>query len=347
MANKYVWTDVDQLEDAIASSRLSAEILAALPEVAPFALSARKDAILAELIAAVLGGGGGVDLSKRIEWFTRVNGTNNLDNIIITEMTGYTRQGGLGDTVSRWRAELSSRSTVVFTDVDDRRSILLKPGAVNDAANTVRANFMATPLGGTEGVRQFVDFRETFGAFVGALVDEAQFKTPAWSIAAWLRKETSGDVTHARVGFGFSDIALVFPSATVARIGVHGDGVSGFRFGSINCPDGLGSGDNTSTAIDSGAEQPSEMVTPGASWMHVRIKMVPPTPEQGGRWGAYLNGVLKKTFTLQANFPRGSQASDRNYRLIQPGIWAWPDASQIPGILLHDLRIVVEDDWSL
>jgi len=180
---KYVWGDVDQLEDAIASSRLSAEIIGALPEVAPFALSARKDAILAELIAAVLGSGGGGALTKRVEWFTRVNGQNNADNIIIVEMTGYTRQGGLGDTVIRWRSEL--------------------------------------------------------------------------------------------------------------------------------------------------------------------IKMVPPTPEQGGRWGAYLNGVLKKTFTGQANFPRGSQATDRNYRLIQPGFWAWPDASQIPGILLHDLRIVVEDDWSL
>lgn len=344
--SKYTWQDVDQLEDAIASSRLSAEILAALPEVAPFALSARKDAILAELIAAVLGEGGG-GLTKRVEYFVRVNGQNNLDNILIAEMTGYTRQGGLNDTVIRWRAELSSRSTLQFTDVDDRRSILLKPGTPNDAANSVHTHFMVNPLGGTEGVRQFVDFRETFGAVAGTLLDQAQFKPPAWSIAAWVRKETSGDTTHARVGFGFGDEALVFASALVSRIGMFGDGVSGFRFGSLNCPDGLGAGDNASTDIDTGAEQPAEMVSPGTNWFHVRIKMVPPTPEQSGRWGAYLNGVLKKTFTTQANFPRGSQATDRNYRLIQPALFAFADASQIPGILLHDLRITVEDDWSL
>lgn len=287
--------------------------------------------------------------ARRLEYFIRINGTNNADNIIITEMTGYTRQGGPLDTAARWRAELSSRSTVVFSDADDRRSILLKPGAVNDAANTVHAHFMVNPLGGTEGVRQFVDFRETYGNFTGTALDTFGFKTPSWSISALMRKESSGDTTHARVGVGFDDIAVVFPSRRNARIGIHGDGASGFRFGSINCPDGLtGGADNASTDIDANSVQPAELVSPGANWFKFKIKMVPPTPAQTGRWGAYFNDVLVGTFTLQANFPRGNQGvNNDHYRLIQPGFWAYPDPVQIPGILLHDLRVTIEDNWTL
>jgi len=286
-------------------------------------------------------------LGKRVEYFIRINGTNDADNIIITEMTGYTRFGGPLDTATRWRPELSSRTTVVFTDVDDRRSILLKPGNVNDAANTVRAQFQLNPVGGTEGVRQFVDFRETFGGFAGTQPTGGVVRPPSWSIEALMRKESSGDTTHARVGLGFSNISVVHPSKPVPRIGIHGNGVNGFQFGSVNCPDGLASGDNASTDIDANAVAPADISSPGANWFHVRIKVIPPTPTQTGRWGAYLNGALVGTFTLQANFPRGGLATDQNYRKIQPGFWAWPDAVQIPGILLTDMRITIEDDWTL
>lgn len=53
---KYSWTDVDNLEDAIASGRFSAEALAAIPGLSTFSLSARRDAALAELLATSGGG---------------------------------------------------------------------------------------------------------------------------------------------------------------------------------------------------------------------------------------------------------------------------------------------------
>jgi hypothetical protein len=52
---KYAWGDVDQLEDAIASGRASGEISAAIPGLDSFAMSARRDAAIAELMAASAG----------------------------------------------------------------------------------------------------------------------------------------------------------------------------------------------------------------------------------------------------------------------------------------------------
>jgi hypothetical protein len=139
----------------------------------------------------------------------------------------------------------------------------------------------------------------------------------------------------------------VSPSATIARIGLIGDGAGGYRFGSVNAPDGAAAGENGATDIDANAIQPSGLVAPSTSWFHVKIKLIPPTPTQTGRWGAYLNGVLQATFTTNTNFPRGSLATNRNYANIEPMISYAADAAALPGVLIDDLRLTYEEDYTL
>lgn len=174
-------------------------------------------------------------------------------------------------------------------------------------------------------------------------------------IAGWMRKRLAGDATSAAQFVGLiNNNGDINRSTRVARIGIMGDGGSGFRFGSVNCPDAPpGGADNGATDIDGGSFQPAVLVNPGANWFHVKIKLVPATPTQSGRWGAYLNGRLVATFTNANNLPHTSRSaidvSGAEYWPIQPAICAFGNggAAPSPGYYLRDLRVRLEQDTSL
>src|SRR3990172_958244 len=233
----------------------------------------------------------------------------------------------------------------VYRIVDQRHCWMLKPSTPAGAAQSKNLHFR--PYNISASFPQRIDFRDTFGSIVSPALDSSVPLPLACSIAAWLRKEAGGDTSHAKFTFGFADMALVAPSALISRVGLIGDGAGGFRFGSVNCPDGLGEGENGATDIDANSVQPSGLVAPGTNWFHVRIKIVPPTPTQTARWGAYLNGVLQATYTTSTNFPRGSQGTNRNYANIEPVLFYAADASALPGVIIDDLRITFEENYSL
>lgn len=175
----------------------------------------------------------------------------------------------------------------------------------------------------------------------------------AGNVSAWIRKKAAGDATHCAqfVGFVNGGGGDFNRSTRVARIGLMGDGALGFRFGSVNCPDApLGGADNGATNIDANSVQPAVLVNPGASWLHVRIKLVPATEFQTGRFACYLNGRLAATFTLAANMPRTSRSSidvsAGPFHLVKPcfAMWGAGGAAPGPGYYLRDLRVRLEED---
>lgn len=166
----------------------------------------------------------------------------------------------------------------------------------------------------------------------------------AWSIEAWVRKLLAGSATHAKTVFGFGDNNALAPSATVPRCGLIGDGVLGFRFGSVGCPDGAAAGETAANAIDANFLQPAELVNPGVNWFHVKVTMFPATAVTPGRWAAYLNGRLQKVFDQVANIPRGSAAVNRDYREVEATIYSFLDAGPIPGVYYHDVRVTIDDN---
>jgi hypothetical protein len=96
--------------------------------------------------------------------------------------------------------------------------------------------------------------------------------------------------------------------------------------------------------------QPPELQAPGANWFHVRIKMTPPTIRNptGGKWEAFLNNnpTPVATFTQAVNFPRGSAGTSHNYNRVEACCQHGPNTDAVtvePGVMLHDVRIWIED----
>jgi hypothetical protein len=288
-------------------------------------------------------------LDKWVEIRTRMRGINDGDSVLCSEFLGETRFSPYGATTatsSIWTAASGTTDSFTFHIVDGRHCFKIK--SATPATAGASRNMRFRPHSIAAGVPARVDFRDTFGSVASPTVDQTKVPSAlATVIQAWIRKETGPDATSALFTFGFSDAALTFPSKTISRCGLVGDGVTGFRFGSVNCPDGFVSGDNGATDIDANSLQPSSLESPGTNWFHVAIKLVPPTPTASGRWGAYLNGVLQATFTTSTNFPRGSQGTDRGYAHIEPSILYFGSASQLPGILIDDLRVSFTEDFTL
>lgn len=270
---------------------------------------------------------GADSLARYTEWRHFIVGLNNGDAMTLN---GITR--GL-DTLPQTMMRVISGAVPTYQNIDKRRTMLVASTGVANSNMAFRPwiNAPCPVLG----------WRDTFVPVTGPVGDIPV--VGAWSIQAWMRKLAAGSVTWARTTFGFGDNTILTPSAPIARCGLIGDGVQGFRFGSVHCPDGLVAGDTAQNAIDANFIQPAELVNPGASWFHVKITMVPPTPVNPGRWAAYLNGRLVQVFTNPANFPRGSANVDRNYAQVEASIYHNFDASVIPGLYIHDLRVGIDD----
>jgi hypothetical protein len=190
---------------------------------------------------------------------------------------------------------------------------------------------------------------DTFPAIAGT-PGFNQGRAPSITISSWVRKVAAGDATDARRGFGFGNSETTTPSATIPRCGLFGDGLLGFRFGSLHCPDGLAAGETSPNAIDANSVQPAELVNPGATMFHAAIKLLPPGPGQPGAWIAFLNGRAVKRFDLLANLPRGSLAlldATRNFNSVEPTMYGHADGvAAIAGYLTWGMRVRIADEWS-
>lgn len=247
-------------------------------------------------------------------------------------------------TVSVGFMRYTTSNNMIYRQVDGRRC-LSPEGLVNPAPGV---GYAMRPFGATPAF-PLTDIR---ASYVPTTSSPTLAPTPlATSFMAWCRKRTGGDSSHSRVTFGFGDLTVTSPSKVQARCGLIGDGLGGYRFGSVNCPDGASTGDNAASDIDANAVQPAELTNAnlGTNWFHVRIKMVPPTPTAGAKWGAYLNGVLVATFTdTTTNFPRGSQTTTHDFGRIEAQIVNFGDTGVlIPAPVFHDVRLVIEDDLTL
>lgn len=272
---------------------------------------------------------GAESLARFTEWRHFIVGLNNGDAMAFN---GITRN--LDAPPQVMMRVLGGSVNPTYQNIDKRRTFLL---ASTGAASS---NLAFRPW--INAPNPVLGWRDTFVPMTGPA--GAIDPVGRWTIQAWLRKLAAGSVTWARTTFGFGDNTILSPSAPIARCGLIGDGVLGFRFGSVHCPDGLIAGETAQNAIDANFIQPAELANPGANWFHVKITMVPPTPVQPGRWAAYLNGRLIKVFDSPANFPRGSAAVDRNYAQVEASLYHNFDASVIPGIYVHDLRVAIDDD---
>lgn len=191
---------------------------------------------------------------------------------------------------------------------------------------------------------------DVFPALAGSAIAANVARPPAVTISAWIRKNAAGGVTDAKRGIGFGSNIVIAPSAGVPMCGLFGDGVQGFRFGSIGCPDGAGAGEIAQSAIDANSVQPAELVSPGANWFHVKVKLIPPAPGIPGIWAAYLNGQLIRVYSTLTNFPRGGGgvSAGREFFGVEPGIYAYADAARaITSFLVWDARVRIADDWSV
>lgn len=173
----------------------------------------------------------------------------------------------------------------------------------------------------------------------------------ATSIMAWIRKSAGGDVITQRFTFGFADATTPGSANNVtSRVGLIGNNAGGFMFASVNCPDGANVAESFAD-VDANSFQPTDINAPTTNWFHVRIKMIPGTAIVGGSGpiiACYLNGTLVKQFTDTAvNFPRGSSGTSHNYERIEPTIYYDFTNPAGPAVLLSDIRIWVEDDFTL
>lgn len=272
---------------------------------------------------------GSETLARFTEWRHFLIGLNNGDAMTFN---GLTRSLGLAPaTMGRI---LGGGTVPTYQNVDQRRAMLIASSGAANSCLAFRPWFNAPcPVLG---------FQNAMGQLNGVVSDVPY--AGAWSHMGWLRKLVAGSTTHSKTTFGFGDNTILTPSAPIARCGLIGDGALGFRFGSVNCPDGLAGGDNAPGDIDANFIQPAELVNPGANWFHVKVTMFPPTPVAPGKWAAYLNGRLIKVFDLVANLPRGTQAVNRNYAQVEATIYHLFDAGVVPGLHVHDWRVTIDDN---
>lgn len=199
---------------------------------------------------------------------------------------------------------LNNASPVLNRLLDQRVGFQLQ----NDGP-TSRAILYFRPFG---AARYRLHWRETYGSYSGTL-DPSVPTENALVYMSYLRKPLGTDATTARTTFGFGNDVILTPSASVSRAGIIGDGLLGYRYGSVNCPDAPVSAENGNSDIDLNSVQPADLVNPGTNWWHTAIKLIPPTPTSSGKWAAYHNGVLVKIFDTNTNFPRGGAGTNYNY----------------------------------
>jgi hypothetical protein len=276
-------------------------------------------------------------LARFMEWRWRFEGLNNADSI--GALNGYSRFAQSAGYGTMFR--VVSGLTPTYLIADSRRTALI------DSSGAASSNLAFRP---------FLNAPFPVDCRFGPLSPVVGSPSPptfgfATSIMAWIRKAAAGDATHCNTCLGFADFQVtggLGTSATVSRCGLVGDGGLGFRFGSVNCPDGNLAGANAANAIDINSIQPDELINPGANWFHVRIKMIPPTLQTPGRWCAYLNGRLIKVFDQFANIPRGSGSlatGNHAYTQVEAALMQIGDASNLPGFLVEDVRVWLEENY--
>ncbi len=239
----------------------------------------------------------------------------------------------------------NSPDSMQFQFIDGRPCYSIAVSAINHHTSPVFRP------GGATGRFPLDFFGATFGALTAAISAAQKAKIPqpmATSIQAWMRKKAGGDGSSARFFFGFADNTIVYSSLPVARCGLVGDGVGGYRYGSVNCPDGVNGAANGDTDIDGAVAgvdwvRPADLVAPGTAWWHTRIKLIPATSSTPASIACYHNGTLVANFTTSAHWPRGAQGTTHDYTRIEACLRCW---DQVAGLYLHDWRIIMEDDLS-
>jgi hypothetical protein len=261
-------------------------------------------------------------------------------------LDAYTRLSEPGAAAATFLLTTGGAGNVVptYRVADGRRWLSQEPGVGQMSGQVVR------PHGRYCGVPGIADFRDVYGPTTSVLGPSVP-KLMAVEFLAWCRKRTALDATTARVTFGFADNTILFPSAEVARIGLLGDGALGYRIGSVNCPIAAAVAvQNANNAADANFFAPPELANPGVVPFHIRIKMIPPTPNSGGLWACWINGRLDPlaVFRNPINFPRGSGAVDAQWTRIEPSILNYGDAAiAVPGLMFTDIRVWVHDDLTL
>lgn len=288
----------------------------------------------------------GMEALKRIEYHMKLEGLNDGDSAG-NPLFGYSRavHMGLTNTTAKMWAPTAGGGLATYRIRDGRRCV----GWFSTAGQNTCWVF--NPI--TDDTHLYLDFGSP--AFQPTTQVPAALPTPqygwATSISAWCRKSAAGDGSSCRMTFGFANNRVVSASRPIPRCGLLGDGLGGYRYGSVNAPDGGAAGANADTDIDAGSVQPADLVAPGANWWHTRIKLVPATPTQPGRWAAYHNGVLVKTFTAEANFGfRGHQGVSDAYTLIEASILNFSGdvaALHVPELVFTDIRVMLEDDYTV
>ena len=250
---------------------------------------------------------------------------------------------GLPSATSPWAISAAPQFSRVFAD--QRYCYQLAPTLAAGCSVEYKgmAAFEQRPI----GFRDSWDAGSGLGAIEAATIDGAPF---AMVVQAYLRKLNNVNITSARQRFGFaySNLSGLGASATKPHVGIFGDGVSGFRCGSVHCPDGLGAGQSAFGAADAGTVSPAILANPGLAWFHCRVKMIPPGLGNPAAVGVYIDGRLLFQSQLLANFPRGNLGVSRNYQQVEAEIFTDFDAvTQLNGWLYSSFEAWYDTDLTL
>src|SRR5512135_2209256 len=198
-----------------------------------------------------------------------------VGNPEVSPLSGVTRLSPSGagtNAVGNGALGAVNGQTPVYRQTDGRRCMQFTPTVALNSLWVFQPNATAAFS------NFFVDFQQIVFPTVAPVGDSDLVRQPSWQVSCWLRKAAAGDASDCQHVIGFANTKVVGgQTAEIPRIGLLGDGALGYRFGSVNAPDGAGAGINAATDIDVGSVQPSVLVNPGTNWFHVRIKVVPPS----------------------------------------------------------------------
>lgn len=290
----------------------------------------------------VFGGGGGA-LAARIAQLTRFGYSRASINAALTNDLTYFFGGALpalGPAVATGGGGIAP----VRAQADGRRVWQLVPTLANGSDMEWRG---LTAAGAA--TEQLASMRETPPNFLEAVAEAGN--AYAYVTQAWLRKNNNVNPCWSRQRFGIAYAGVgyqVNAEGFSSHVGVIGDGANGFRCGSINCPDGTAVANNSAGAADPGFIQPAALLNPGLSWFHVKVKLVPATPNAPPAVGIYLDGKLIVSYFTNAHFPRGSSAVNRDYLNVCASAFCGFDAvTQLNGWWVHDWEVWYDTDLSL
>lgn len=286
-----------------------------------------------------------VDTSPIKRWFeARIIPAQALadGNNEVSPLSGVARFGQSGLVAANVAIGSVNGGTPILRVLDGRRCLRFVPTIAQNSLVAVQLNQ------GGFGLTHFLDFADVFPGLTSPVGGGVTFP-PSWSVSAWVRKSLAGDGSDCQSVVGFATTSVTGGATKqIPRVGLIGDGAGGYRYGSVNCPDGAAAGNNVATDVDANASQPTDLVAPGTNWWHSRIKLIPPIATQPGRIACYHNGVLRTTFTTVANFPRGHQAVNDTFNRLQLVIGTYFNAGGVvPSPVLFDIRLVAEDDYTV